>query len=581
MHTPDDNTPEHNRLIGRRPLLGGLAAAAALAPTGSSAVPTAPSAQQLGSLTQAASRAQLAGLDGSPGQAALLTEPGRQGFFVLREGPAPGQDPLQGLTIPSQRAGRHWARMWDGATGLPEWFGARAGDPAAANDNRVAIEACNLLCPITQLSAAPYYISDTLRLRVSNRTLRGSGIAIEPPFDKGTRILCTNPRSDVIHVGGTTPGDRQAVINVESITAAWSVDLVAPPAGREGDAPSAFHVTHVNSANLRRCHTVNALIGFRFNGIINTRCIHWGVGRYASYAGGRDFLRGVWVQGRPRLFAGGNASLYLIDGNVTTSNEKRAAYHQPIGVYADADFADLYILGLETSQIAFPIFLDGAGGDSEAGHGDVHIRSLVLDQIIGDGITIRNTNPLAKIQIDGGYIQIVDSRQDNKGLWLENGGGAITVSNLQITGENISATSIGIYMKDRANVAISDTVIVENIAFPVRVEQNCPRLSLGCTVNGGRMRSRGHAAITLNPASQSVIQPKLTGNPGVFSAGIELLGSAHDRVSIDPTMINPAAQPAGRKVVINGKPITAGGHYTGSGERAPEGAGVVVSGVVG
>lgn len=576
------NTPDDTRLISRRPLLGGLAAAAALSPAAASAAP-APGSAPLpsGDVLQAASRQQLAAMAGTVGQAALLTEPGRQGFFVLRDGAAPAGDPLQGLTVPSQRGGQHWARMWDGSQGLPEWFGARSGDPAAAAANREAIEACNRLCPITQLSAAPYYISDTLRLRVSNRTLRGSGIAIEPPFDQGTRILCTNPRSDVIHLGGNSAGDRQAVINLESVTAGWSVDLVAPPAGREGDAPCAFHVTHVNSANLRRCHTVNALIGFRFNGIINTRLIHWGVGRYANFGGGRDFLRGVWVQGSPRLFAGANASLYLIDGNVTTSAEQRAAYHQPMGIFADADFADLYILGLETSQIAFPIFLDGAGGESEGGHGDVHIRSLVLDQIIGDGITIRNTNPLAKIQIDGGYIQVVDSKHDNKGLWFENGGGAITVSNLQITGENISATSIGIYAKNRTNVAISDSVIVENIAFPVRIEPGCPRLSLSCTVNGGTMRARGHAAIMINGASQSMIQPKLTGNAGAFTAGIELIGAAHDRVSINPTMIDPTTQPAERKLVINGKPITTGGHYSGNGDRTPEGVGVVVSGVVG
>jgi hypothetical protein len=565
-------------MIGRRPLLGGLAAAAALAPTGSSAAPTP---EQLGSLLQAASRGQLAALDGAVGQAALLTEAGRQGFFVLRDGGAPGQDPFQGLTVPSQRGSRHWARLWDGIHGAPEWFGARSGDMAAARGNRDAIEACVALCPVTLLAAAPYFISDTLRLRVSNRTVRGTGIAIEEPWVNGTRILCTDPGKDVIRVGGTGPGDRPALINVESLTAAWTVDLVAPPAGREGDAPSAFHVAHVLAAGLTRCHTVDPLIGFRFNGIINSRCTGYGVSRYKSYGGGRDFVRGVWVQGRPRLFAGGNASLYLVDGNVTTSGEKRAAYFQPMGIYADADFADLYIQGFETSQIAFPIVLDGAGGDFAGGHGDVHIRSLVLDQIIGDGVTIRNTNPLAKIHIDGGYIQIVDSQQNNKGLWFENGGGCITVANLQITGEDNSRTSIGIYVKDHPNVAISDTVIVENIAFPVSVQKNSARLSLGCAINAGRVSGRGHAAVTIDGASQSLLRPKTTGPAGAWTAGIELLGASHDRVSIDPTMIDPGTVNPGRKVVINGKPVREGGHHSASGDRAPEGTGIQIGGIVG
>jgi uncharacterized Zn-binding protein involved in type VI secretion len=574
------DTFDDKRLIGRRPLLGGLAAAAALTPGGASADP-APGAAQMASMLQASSRAQLAALEGGIGQAALLTEQGRQGFFVLREGALPAQDPLQGLTVPSQRRGQHWARMWDGTHGLPEWFGARSGDPAAARDNRIALEACVALCPVTQLAAGAYYIADTFRIAVSNRTVRGATLSIEAPFDGGTRIVCTDAGKDVIRVGGTGASNRPAIIRLEEITAAWSVNLVPPPRGREGEAPSAFHVEHVLAAHLERCFALDPLIGFRFNGIINSRCINYGVTRLKRYGGASDFVRGVWVQGRPRLFAGGNASLYLMDGNVTTSGDARAAYYQPMGVFADADFADLYIMGLETSNIAFPIVLDGAGGNYSGGHGDVFIRNVVIDQIIGDGITIRNTNPLAKIQIDGGYIQVVDSRGRNKGLWLENGQGQITVANLQITGEDSSATSIGIYLKDRPNVAISDTVIVENIAFPVTVDRGCPRLSLGCTINAGNLRARGHAAVTVDGASQSLLRPKVTGAPGAWTAGVELLGAGHDRVSIDPTMIDPASVSAGRKVVINGKPVRATGHRAATGDPAPEGAGINVTGVVG
>lgn len=559
--------------------MGGLAAAA-LAPAASPAAPPPPVLPPVGTIGQVATRAVLAGVSAQPGQAVLLTEPGREGFFVLREGPAVN-DPLQGLTVPSAAGARHWARLWDGKHGLPEWFGAHPRDRDFARANVAAILACFALCPVTQLTAATYYVSDTLRLRVSNRVLLGAGIAVEPPYDTGTRILCTDPSKDVIRVGGDGPGDRPGFITVEGIAAGWTEDLVVPPEGRECDAPAAFHATHVLAVMLRGVQALDPLIGFRFNGIINSRCVTYGVIRYKSYRGaGRDFLRGVWAQGRPRLFAGGNASLYLIDGNVTTSAQKRAAFYRPTGIYADADFADLYIDGFETSQIAFPIVLDGAGGDFIGGHGDVHIRAVVLDQIIGDGITVRNTNALAKIQIDGGYIQIVDSRQSNKGLWLENGGGQITVSNLQITGDD-ATTSIGIYLKDRPNVAIDDTVIVENVAFPVRVEKGCPRLSLACSANAGMLPPRGHAAVTVDGASQSVLRPKVTGKRGVWTAGIELVGMGHDRVSIDPTMVDPTSVAAGRKLVINGRPVTTPGHHAPGGERSAGETGVAVTGVVG
>jgi len=38
---------------------------------------------------------------------------------------------------------------------------------------------------------------------------------------------------------------------------------------------------------------------------------------------------------------------------------------------------------------------------------------------------------------------------------------------------------------------------------------------------------------------------------------------------------------AGRKLVIDGKPVRASGHHAASGERAPEGTGVQVTGIVG
>ena len=567
-------------MIGRRPLITGLAAAA-LTPTAATASLTPPAGVPLETIRQVPSRAALASLEAKVGEAVLLTEAGRQGFFVLREGAVPASDPLQGLSALSGRREYHWARLWDGTTGYPEWFGARSGDPTAADVNKGAIEACIALCPVTQLAASAYYMSDTLRIAVSNRTVRGAVMSLVPPsYLEGSRILCTDRNKDVIRVGGNDPGSVVAVVRIEEVTAAWSVDLVPPAPGREAYAPAGFRVEHVLTSNLERCFVWNPIIGFRFNQAIDTRVIDWGVGRFQSYGGG-DFFRGIYVQGRPRRFAGGNASLYLQDGNVSTSAELRASFRQATAIFADADFADLYILGLETSQIPFPIILDGAGGDFIGGHGDVHIRNLVLDQIIGDGITVRNTNKLTKIQIDGGYIQIVDSQQRNKGLWFENGGGQITVANLQITGEDISKTAIGIYLKDRPNVAISDTVIVENMAFPVTVEKNCPRLSLACTINAGIMARKDHAAVTIDAAQQSSLRPKVTGDEGAWTAGIELLGAAHDRVAIEPTMIDPASVSPGRKVVVNGKPIGASGYYSSTGDRSREGTGISVTGIVG
>jgi hypothetical protein len=580
VHSTGDDIASFPAMIRRRPLIGGLAAAA-FAPAAAAAQSSrVADAFQTGSVLQAASRQTLARLDAAVGQAVLLTEPGREGLFVLHHGPVRLRDPLQGLSVPGRDGDHHWARIWDGVQGHPEWFGARTDAPAAASTNRAALQACVELCPVTLLAAATYHIDGTFRVQVSNRVVRGCVQSIEPPWDHGSQILCSDPRQDVFLIGGNDPAQRPAIIRVEEVKAGWSARLVPPPSGRPEQAPVAFRVQHVLAAYLHRCFALDPLVGFSFSGTVNTRCIGYGVTRLARF-GGADFLRGVWVHGTPRYFAGGNASLYLSDGLVALAAELQPVLERPTGIFADADFADLYVNGLECAFVAFPIVLDGAGAGYSGGNGDVHIRNVVLDQLIGDGITIRNINALAKIQIDGGYIQVVDSGARNKGLWFENGKGQITVSNLQITGEDRSSTSIGIYLRNQPNVAISDSVIVENIAFPVTTDKGCPRLSLSCTINAGNLRGRGHAAVTLDGASQSSLRLKVTGERGAWSAGVELLGAGHDRVSIDPTMIDPASVGPGRKVVINGQPITSGGHYAAAGARAPEGAGVNVTGIVG
>lgn len=539
---------------------------------------------QFGSIISAATLRDLAGLDGAIGQAALLTQPGRQGFFVLREGVGPGGDPLQGLFVRA-KAGRHWARVWDGLNAKPEWFGAMANinTTAQAAANRQAIEGCFRLCPRTAFEAGTYFVDTTVRFNTSFRQAIGIGASWEGAMS-GTRIISKDNAHDAVLIGTYGPQHGANDMEFENLLAGWETPRA--PTRTVLGTPVAWHVERNTSCRLHQLSAYNVTMGFFFHGTVYCRVTSCRVYRDAVFGGPNDFFRAMWVSGRPAYtgFAGGNASLYIKQFSAALARPGGGfmPLAQATGVFADGDFADLYLEEIETAGVAFPIVLDGAGGRNEGGHGDVHIRNCVLDQIIGDGVTIRNTSPYARIHIDGGYIQIIDSRQRNKGVWLENGGGYVTLANLQILGNGSDVSSIGIYLKNQPNVAVSDTVVIEGMPFPVTVEKGCARLSLDCAIGSGGLRGMGHAAVTVDGASQSVLRPKVQdqGGRGAWAAGIELLGTAHDRVSVDPTMIDPAAVSPGRKLVIGGRPVAAPGLHTGGGARTQEGTGVNVTGFV-
>jgi len=567
--------------IGRRQLLGGVTAIVA---SDTSATHAATLVHPPASVAQVPDRASLVAFQGELGQAVLLEERGRSGLFVLRDGRAPVGDELEGLSIQSGQGVRHWERQWDGVNAKPEWFGAKANVNSSlqAKVNRIAIQACFALCPRTVFEAGTYFIDSTLQFNTSFRQAIGVG----PSWDgamSGTRIISKDNSRDAVLIGTYGPQHGANDMEFENLLAGW--ELPRAPRGTALGTPVAWHVEHNTSCQLRKLSAYNVTIGFFFYATVYCKVISCRVYRDALFGGRNDFFIGMWVRGLPASsgFAGGNASLYVKQFSAALA--RPGAGFMPLlsatGILADGDFADLYLEEIETAAVAFPIVIDGEGGRNGGGNGDLHIRNVVLDQIIGDGITVRNTNELTKVQINGGYIQVVDSQRRNKGLWFQNGGGQITVANLQITGEDNSKTSIGIYLKDRPNVAISDTVIVENIAFPITAEKSCPRLSLACTINSGRLPPANHAAMTVDGASQSVFRPKITGKPGAWTAGIELLGAAHDRVAIEPTMVDPASVSPGRKVVVNGKPIGASGYYTSAGDRSREGTGISVTGIVG
>lgn len=533
-----------------------------------------------GATRSVSSRADLAALDPALHRIAFLQEGERSGLWALHPGAPPASDPLQGLYVPA-RKGSYWARVWDGLHGRPEWFGAIVEAPARATTNLAALTACVELCPTTLLAGDTYHIDDVWWIRTPHRIVQGVTNAIEDGI--GTQIVQMDPAKDVIRIGGDKAAALVNLIFVRRIGAAWHTPPKAPAAGDEISAPKAFNIQFNLAGDFEYLFARDPLIGHYFYGNVNTKSRYYGCTRTSAHGGPNDFLRGVWVRGTPAIWAGGNASLYLENGNVTVVGAIRSQLVRPMGIYADGDFADLYIHGLETSQVAFPITLNGKGSTYAGGHGDVHIRNIVCDQIIGDGITLTNTNRLAKIHIEGGYIQLVQSNTGfNKAIRAENGSGFLTIANLQITGGGDNENTIGIWAHAYPDIVVGETCIVESVGYPVVFEATYGG-RITCSIGDG-VATKGagtRPAISLYACSQMHVAPNVRGAKGAWAAGIMLFAQDNDAITIDPTRVDRAACIGGHKLVIDSKPIALPGYYTPAGASGAPGQGVFVTGITG
>lgn len=480
--------------------------------------------------------------------------PGRNGTFTLRVGTPPA-DALEGLYIISNTAGFYWERDWDGRTGLPEWFGAVPNNPAI--DNRGAIQSCMALCPTTQLGAKDYYVASTLYVGDYFRTLRGPTLAWDAQ-GHGARIVSNDASNHVVHIGGSTVTQYNDLV-VENICA---VHASTPTlAASLGATPRSWNIVGVTSGTFRNLSAFNPLVGFFANCTVACRWIDCRVYRSAIYGGPNDRFVGFWNYGAlmPGM-AGGNPSAHYLRCNASMSANNLAIANPGIGFYADAAFADTILDLFETSKVPFGIYFDGSGAAASNAHGDVRITNPTLDQGRGDGITVKNLKPLAKVQISGGYVQIVDNGAANKAILLKDGGGYITVDNLQITGEDTSATSGGIRVDNCPNVVVGPTTIIENIAYPADVINGCTRVRFLAQLQAGSCNSGGtRAALTVDNCSMSLFAPTISGPAGCWVTGVNMNGALSTRCTADLAMIDVGSVGGFRKLTVNGVNVTAPG----------------------
>jgi hypothetical protein len=548
-------------------------------------------------LATVSSRAMMAALTGvTPGVVVYLDEGARSGFFVARPGVLNFEDPLQGLYV--QAVGHYWARIWDDMNGRPEWWGAVSGftgdgglDAIRATANLLALNACVDLCRIVHLKGDPYVLNDTWWISKPHVSIRGTSAAIED--GNGTMMVQLDRTKNIIRVGGTSMSDLRARISIEQVGVRWWNGGPVPAENPIHD-PRGFDVRYCLAADLDYPFVFDPVLGFYFYGNIATHVRNSGATRFSRY-GLNDRYRGYWCGGGGPDgsggslpgFAGQNASLYFHDINSTMGGDAQAASIQDlpaVGLFADGDFADLFVDGFETSGVPRSLHLDGTGF---VGHWDTRFNRLTFDQGDEDGcIKIEGTSPRTKIKFNDVYLQFNQGADDspsagsNRAIWIENTGGMISFANLELLGGGDKCR--GVYTKNAANIVFTETCVIDGPAYPVTADVGCKNFTFKGTIfDGGNSSGGTRAAISIVASVGADLRPTIQSDgPSSFSAGINFIGSAHVSATMDATKVDIGAISDGRKVVINGQNITTVGSFAADGSPTTAGHGIVASGVI-
>jgi hypothetical protein len=529
--------------------------------------------------------ANLPSISPSAGSIVFVTNEGREGQFICRAGTAPS-DPLQGIYVPSNTANFYWERVWDNINGYPEWFGAITNNAAVAATNVTAIHACLALCPVVNFAEADYWVNATLKFNVPYRTIQGCAISDGYNTGNGTRIVSTNASANIIQVGPDTApaGGTSAYfrnITVKYLSTQYGVALTPPSAGNESSAVKNWLVQYVLNNQIINCAAWEPIIGFYFYGAVYTKVDDCTVFRSTTYGGTNDFFRGFWPQGGPPILAGGNPSLYLNRCNVAMGGAP--ALVSPTGLFINADFSDIFVDDLETSQVPNGIIVNGAGSVVAGGKLDLHIRNVILDQCNGSGIQIIALNAMSMVTINGGYVQINDTGVASAGIVVSGSvnNGAVSIGGgLQLL-SGVGTSNRGIYISQQSNVKVDSTVMIEDFYTPIDIDGGAVNIDVAATINNPNTGNSLRPAVNINVAERVRVSCSVDGKSGAFAQGVLAVGTGLNKAIIDPTLFDPTAIGGGavNKVLVNSVQITSPGYYTTAGVAGTSGAGVFVTGI--
>lgn len=492
----------------------------------------------------------------------MLVEGGRSGVFVLTPGAVPAGDPLEGLFVASAVRDRHWARLWDGATGEAEWFGAEANRPDV--DCRLAIEAALAACNRVRLRPGDYHCADTLVSRLPGRKLVGSGI--HRTGDAGTRVLVAGGRADVFRMGPDRApiGPAGAVeinrLNLEMLVEGIEFDRTAAP---DTDArPRGVVVQYCQDPVVRRVKSQDSIVDFAWEGTINLFMEDCRATRARPGRGGAaDAHVGYHATtGTPALTEiNGNASARIVRCIAACT----PAVADSTGLLLDGRFTDHSIVEFETAQLSVGIRIVGDGAAANRGidqsrrrNANVEIVRPWIDQFAVAGLRMEDVDRFGIVRVSGGYFGPLAGATacihdiGSRGAILL--GGEMELAMAATAGRECR----GVLAVGTRRLLIGEGVSVMEASFRAFDLARVTDLRhAGASIN--ETVALGHHTL-LADATACVLRPALSGSPGKVARAVEITGTV-TACTVDVAGVNRTALAGGDDAARRDRLLTVAG----------------------
>jgi len=444
--------------------------------------------------------------------------------------------------------------------GYPEWWGAVAN--SGSTDCLAAIQYCIQACPVTQLQAADYFISNTLKITTANRILQGYGFDYLNYSGSATRIVLTNGTGNVLQIGPDTQPSGGinyflTDVTVQNLQVTRSVVSVA------GSSCSGLIAQFTLYTFIEKVKSTESQYGFHYTGTVNCHTSEcYSFRSSLGSGGGSDLFYGYYIDGISNNIgaAGGNASIYFTDCNASCGGSYPTSCS---GIYMNGGYTDTYIIRPECNSMFYGIALVGNSSTTQNyANNDVLIVEPVCDGFTGSGIYFINTSEFGSININGGYSAPASGASSVvAGLYFNNSYGQIMVNDYQVICAPNSLCR-GIAINGGSNIETRTQII--DCAY------GSGAISVTNVTNSRFMDHVTNYAITCGPACEvagtctaNYFQVFASGKSSAFTFGYQLLSTGTTRSEFNCTGLDSSSisSGSGNKLVYNGTQITSTGTF--------------------
>ena len=442
------------------------------------------------------------------------------------------------------------------SVGYPEWWGAITNTSV---DCLAAMNACVLACTVTQLQAADYFISNTLKIQTRTRTLRGMGFNyLGNDSSSATRVIVASGTVNCIQMGPDTEpaggiNDFLTDVRVENLQATRSIAPII------NSSCSGILNQYTLYSYIDKVKAAENQIGFHLGGCVQAHTTDCYAFRSTAGTGaGTDLFYGYYINGLDYDIgaAGGNASIYFDVCNATSAG---SAPSNSIGFYARNNFTDCYISNCETNSTAYGIYVDGNGLTTQQyGNNDLLITAPVIDVFTIAGIRFNNISKFGSVSVNGGYCAPAGGAGPIAGLYFTSSLGQVSISDFQIIG-NSSSSCTGITAVTARNIE-SRTQIIDCNTSPISLTGVENSRFLDHVTNYGN--STSSAVVTLaSDCYRNYFLVFATGKASAFTLGYQGVGTTNVHNELNCTGLDSTAIAAGsaNKLTWNGTQITTTG----------------------